>query len=181
MTLLRTLLAAATLALSLASCDSGVYIDDDSGMHHLFLRNGSLVAQAQGQPEAVITPAGDLSIGQKPVVVTQAQRDLLMKYFGEVQAIRSAGIETGKAGAAMAGHAINDVAAGLAHGDPDSIGPKIDARAKQIEAKAQAICTSIASLQATQNAIASTLQQFKPYVTVDAGKDSDCRSKVKAS
>jgi hypothetical protein len=180
MTLLRTLLVASALTLSLASCDSGVYISDDSGMHHLTLRNGSLVAQAQGQPDAVITPAGDLSIDQKPIAVTPAQRDLLRKYFGEVQAIRSAGIETGKAGAAMAGHAIDDVAAGLAHGDPDSIGPKIDARAKQIEAKALAICTSVASLQTTQDAIASALPQFKPYATVDAGKGSDCHSKMKA-
>ena len=68
-----------------------------------------LTAHVKRQPDAVIDAAGDLSIGGKTLALTPAQRDLLKTYYGQVVNIRSAGIETGKAGAALAGHAVGAV------------------------------------------------------------------------
>jgi hypothetical protein len=175
----RTLTCTAAIALAalLAGCDGETIIGSDSGgFHHLTLRNGVLTAHSQGSPDAVIDAAGNLSIDGKAVAVTPAQRDLLKKYYADVVAIRQAGIETGKAGAAMAGHAIGAVAAGLAHGDPDSIGPKIDARAKDIEAKAMVICNSVAALRTDQDAIVAALPAFKPYANIETQEVDDCRS-----
>ena len=84
------------------------------------------------------------------------------------------GIATGKAGASMAGHAIGDVASGLAHGDPDSIGPAIDAHAKTVEAKALAICGDMVALRAKQDAIAAALPSFKPYASIHGNGKTDC-------
>jgi hypothetical protein len=175
---LRALTCTATIALValLAGCDGETIIGSDSGFHHLTLRNGVLTAHAQGQPDAVIDAAGELRIDDKPIAVTPAQRDLLKKYYGDVVAIRQAGIETGKAGAAMAGHAIGAVASGLAHGDPDSIGPNIEAHAKDIEAKAMVICNNVASLRADENAITAALPAFKPYANIDVHEVDDCRA-----
>ncbi|MEO7478456.1 MAG: DUF2884 domain-containing protein [Lysobacteraceae bacterium] len=179
MKVLHTLTCTAAIALValLAGCDGETIIGSGSaGLHHLTLRNGTLTAHAQGAPNAVITPAGDLSIDNKSVAVTPEQRDLLKKYYGDVVAIRQAGIETGKAGAAMAGHAIGAVASGLAHGDPDSIGPKIDAHAKEIESKAMVICNDVVALRTTQDAIAASLPAFKPYANIEKQEVDDCRS-----
>ena len=176
---LRTLTCTAAIALValLAGCDGETIIgSDSSGFRHLTLRNGVLTAHSQGNPDAVIDAAGDLRIDDKPIAVTPAQRELLKKYYADVVAIREAGIETGKAGAAMAGRAIGAVASGLAHGDPDSIGPKIDARAKDIEAKAMVICNGIAALRTDQDTIVSALPAFKPYANIEAQEVDDCRS-----
>lgn len=179
---LRALTCTAAIALValLAGCDGETIIGSDSGFHHLSLRNGVLTAHAMGQPDAVIDAAGDLRIDDKPVAVTPAQRDLLKKYYGDVVAIRQAGIETGKAGAAMAGHAIGAVASGLAHGDPDSIGPNIEAQSKDIEAKAMVICTNVAALRTDENAITAVLPAFKPYANIDAHEVDDCRAHNRA-
>jgi hypothetical protein len=171
---IRTLLTVAALSAALAACGDTT-IGDGFGGHHLRLRDGLLTAHVNGLPDAVINAAGDLTIADKPVAVTPAQHELLKKYYEQVANVRQAGIETGKAGAAMSAHAIGAVASGLAHGDPDSIGPKIDAQAQEIEAKALAICESVNALQKTQDAVAASLPAFKPYAAIELRDgDDDC-------
>jgi hypothetical protein len=167
---------AAALAALLTGCSGGMTIDDGSGMQTIRFHDGSVALHKSGAPEADITVAGDLSIDGKAIVVTPSQRDLLKQYYAQALLVRSAGVATGKAGAAMAGHAIGSVVSGLAHGDPDSIGPAIDARAKQIEAKAMTVCTAFDALRDKQNAISNVLPAFKPYASTGGTKDSNCRA-----
>jgi hypothetical protein len=163
---------------AIAALLSGCIIqsDDSSVFQHITLHDGSIAVHAHGVPDANVTPAGDLSINGKAVTVTADQRDLLKQYYAQVVAIRDDGIATGKAGAAMAGHAIGSVASGLAHGNPDSIGPAIESRAKGVEAKAMVVCNDLAALRTKQDVIASVLPAFKPYATIELNEVSDCRS-----
>ena len=173
---ISTFFCATAFAALLAGCNEGIEIDDGSGMQSIQMHDGRIALHKIGAPEADITVAGDLSIDGNPVVVTAAQRDLLKQYYAQVLLVRSAGIATGKAGASMAGHALGTVASDLIHGKPDSIGPTIDAQAKQVEAKAMSICNDITVLQARQNAIANALPAFKPYASIAGRKDADCRA-----
>ena len=173
MKMTRTTGFALTFAMLLSGCD--INYDDSSVLGHISLGDGSIAVHARNAPDAIVNPAGDLSIDGKAVALTPDQRDLLKQYYAQVMAVRDDGIATGKAGAAMAGHAMGSVASGLAHGNPDSIGPAIEARAKEIKAKAMAVCNDVAALQAKQDAIANALPVFKPYALID-GKVSDCRS-----
>ncbi len=168
---------AAVCTALLAGCDMQIDMGSGTGFRSISIHDHSLAIHARGAPDATVTAAGDLSIDGKAVALTPAQRDLLQQYYAQVVAIRSDGIATGKAGAAMAGHAIGSVAAGLAHGDPDSIGPAIDARAKQVEAKAMAICDDLVVLRTKQDAIVAALPAFKPYASIDAKESMDCRSR----
>lgn len=102
-------------------------------------------------------------------------------YYDQALAIRAQGVATGAAGIALAHKAIGSVATGLAHGQPDAIGPKIDAEAKKVEAQAMKVCDGVAALRNTQDALAVSLPAFKPYVLIDAGQASDCRSKHEKS
>ncbi|HEY2345652.1 MAG TPA: DUF2884 family protein [Xanthomonadaceae bacterium] len=165
------------LAAGLAACGGTTYIGDGNG-HHLMLHDGVLTMHVHGQPDAVIDAAGDLRIANKPAALTSTQRELLKAYYAQVLNIRDAGIETGKAGAKLAGHAIGEVVSGLAHGDPDRIKSRIDDRAKDVEAKALVICDNLEALQKTQDAIAGTLPAFKPYATIEVRETSDCRSRT---
>lgn len=173
------LCALSALAASLAACDGTetTYIGDSQG-HHLALHDGMLTLHVRGQPDAVINATGDLRIGGKAVDETAAQRGLLKTYYGEVVGIRTAGIETGKAGAKLAGHAIGEVVSGLVHGDTDHIDSRINDRAKDVEAKALAICENLQSLQETQDAIAASLPAFKPYAAIEVRGSSDCHDKA---
>lgn len=166
---------ATAFATLLAGC--GMQIDlGDGGLHGISIHDGSIAVHARGAADADVTAAGDLSIGGKAVALTPAQRGLLKRYYAQVMAVRDDGIATGKAGAAMAGHAIGSVASGLAHGDPDSIGPAIDARAKQVEAKALAVCNDVAAVQTQQNALALALPAFKPYARIDGHDATECKA-----
>lgn len=171
-------IVAATFAASLSACGGTTYIGDFGDGSHLMYRNGVVTTHVRGEPDATIDLAGDLRIDGKSVAITPAQRALLRVYFSQVVNIRKAGIETGKAGASMALHAIGAVASGLAHGDPDSIEPRIDARAKDIEAKALAICTSLDALQKTQDAVVAGVPAFRRYGAITVRGSSDCESHV---
>ena len=165
---------ATAFAALLAGCNGGITIADDSGTQSIRIHEGSIAIHRTGAPEADVTVAGDLTIDGKPVALAPNQRDLLKQYYAQVMLVRADGIATGKAGASMAGHAIGDVASGLAHGDPDSIGPAIDAHAKTVEAKALAICGDMVALRAKQDAIAAALPAFKPYASIHGNGKTDC-------
>jgi hypothetical protein len=166
--------SATAIVAFLAGCNGGITISDGSGMQSIRIRDGGIAIHRTGAPEADITVAGDLSIDGKPVALSPNQRDLLKQYYTQVLLIRADGIATGKAGASMAGHAVGSVVSGLVHGDPDSIGPAIDAHAKTVEAKAMVICTDMVALEAKQVAIANALPVFKPYASIDTRKKTDC-------
>jgi hypothetical protein len=174
---IRNLPAVAALAASLAACGGTTFIGNSFGGNHLLFRDGLLKAHVKGLPDAAISAAGELSIADKAVAVTPAQHEQLKKYYRQAVDLRRAGIETGKAGASMSAHAIGAIASGLAHGDPNSIGPKIDAQAEMVEAKALAICENLDALQKTQDAVAASLPEFKPYAAiVIRDDDADCHS-----
>ena len=165
----------ALLCVLLAACgrDSGTTIAGDNGS--INLRNGVAVIHVTGQPEARVSGDGELSIDGKPVTLSSDQRDLLMQYYVGVYKIRSEGIATGKAGAALAGHAVGSVMSGLAHGDTDKIGTDIKAQAGKVTAQAAAICDGLEQLRTAQDAVATQVAAFRPYATLDEDKIAKCR------
>lgn len=136
--------------------------------------DGAVLLHADNQPEGRIAADGNFSIAGKPVTLTAPQQDLFKQYYGDASKIRDEGIATGKAGAAMAGHAIGDVVSGLVHGNPDQIGPTIQARAGKITAQATQICHAFGDLRTAQDAISSQVEAFRPYATITADKVQDC-------
>jgi hypothetical protein len=173
---ISTFFCAAAFASLLAGCSMQIDFGDGAGLHGISIHDGSITVHARKAPDAIVTASGDLSIDGKAIALTPDQHALLRHYYAQVMTVRDDGIATGKAGASMAGHAIGSVASGLAHGDPDSIGPAIDARAKQVEAKAMAVCNDVQALQVQQNALADTLPAFKPYARIGAHNVTDCKA-----
>ena len=154
-----------------------ISVGDSSVLNFISIHDGNVAVHARSGPDATITAAGDLSIDGKPVVVVPEQQALLKQYFVQAMVIRAEGIATGVAGVALAHKAIGSVATGLAHGQPEAIGPKIDAEAKKVEAQAMKVCDTVAELRKTQDALAASLPAFKPYALIDANQAADCRSK----
>jgi hypothetical protein len=158
----------------LAGCDS-----DGGPAHanfqHFEVNNVDLVTvHAPNKPDATVNAAGDLTISGKPVATTPAQRQLLSRYFTEVQGIRSDAIATGQEGVALAGKAISEVIGGLAAGDPDRISHRVEAQAGKVEARADQICVRLGQIRNVQEALAADLAAFRPYATIRAEQVSDC-------
>lgn len=171
---LRSALAVALVAATLAGCDGETWIGDGSG-HSLVLHDDVLTARADGHPDATIDAAGKLAIGGKAVALTPAQRAALQGYRSAAIAVRAAGIETGKAGATMAVHAVGDAVTGALHGDGDQASARIERRAEDVRRKALAICDRLDALQQAQDRLATTVPSFKPYATLEVRADDDCR------
>lgn len=146
-----------------------------ASFQHFEVNNTDLVTvHARGKPDATVNAAGDLKIAGKAIATTPAQRQLLTRYFTEVQGIRSDAIATGQEGVALAGKAISEVIGGLAAGDPDRISDRVEAQAGKVEARATQICVRLGQIRNVQEALAADVTAFRPYATIRADQVSDC-------
>ena len=162
-------------AVLLAACSVGGPDDSDSVFRHFSIRDSAVVVHAPALPDALVDASGTLSLEGKAVPTTPAQRALLVRYHADVLTLRRQAIEVGKAGIRTAGKAIGSVVAGLASGSPDSIGPKVEARAEDVRTDVAAMCATLRDVRTTQDAIATQLAPFRPYATLTAAEVDDCR------
>lgn len=163
------------LALALAGCNrSTVQINGNSGMQHMSIQADRVGVKAADGSTAWIGASGALTIDGKDVALSAQQRALTSKYYSAATGLRSDGLAVGKAGAAVAGKAVSSVIKGLASGNPDEIGPKIEAEARTVEAKAMQLCQRVGDLQSAQDALARSLPAFAPYATITRTTAVDC-------
>lgn len=170
---LRLLFFALLAALLLAGCgndsnmsDFGSTLIANGGIR---VKHGIATLHVSGAPDAVISADGELSIDGKAVATTPEQQALLKRYVSSAVAVREHGIATGKAGAAVAGAAVQGVVASIASGDSNQIDKQVDAKAKQVDAAANKICLDIAQIKQAQDELATQLPAFKPYARIISG------------
>jgi hypothetical protein len=170
---LRHLFFALLAALLLAGCGNGSSMSDFSSTSiangGIRVKHGIATLHVSGAPNAVISADGELSIDGKAVATTPEQQGLLKRYVSSAVAVREHGIATGKAGAAVAGAAIQGVVASIANGDSDQIDKHVDAKAKQVDEAANKICRDIAQIKQAQDELATQLPAFKPYAGIISG------------
>jgi len=123
----------------------------------------------------VVSASGELSIDDKPVALNPVQKELVARYFAGARSLRDDGLATGLAGASTALTAISSVVTGLASGEPDKIGDAVEAKAAKVEALAENLCRDLSKLAETQDALAASLPEFKPYALIDEKDINDCR------
>lgn len=161
------------LAASLVACsNSGRH---DIVISYLNIHDGMVAVHAPGRADADISATGDLRIAGTAIAVTPAQRELLQRYYTTALALRNHGIATGNAGIATAGKAIDSVATGLFSGNPGKIASEVDASAAKVEAQANLVCSDLARLQSTQQALAAQLPAFQPYALIEDHEAIDCQ------
>ena len=136
---------------------------------------------ADNLPKAEITPQGDLLIEGKAVVVTPAQRQELLAYRGRIIGIAEAGMAIGGQGADLAGEALSGVVGAIFGGKEGEkeFEQRMEAQGKQIEAEAMKLCTQLPGLLSSQQALASSLPEFKPYARMTQNDIDDCGKDVK--
>lgn len=171
---IRNLTVPFALALTLAACESGQ--KNTSFTHFSVVDDTHVAIHARGAADAILAADGSLRIDGKTVTLTPPQQGLLEGYYHAIDGLRRDAIATGAAGIATAGTAIVSVVSGLASGDPDSIGPKVDAKAAKVDAAAAKVCADLAELRKQQEAIVVQLDAFRPYASIEASESEDCAS-----
>ena len=133
------------------------------------------------RPKAEITPQGDLLVEGKQVAINDAQRRQLLEYRAQVIGIADAGMTLGAQGANIAGHALSGVAGAIFGGKQgqDAYEKKIQAEADRIEAEAMKLCTRLPALLQSQQALAASLPEFRPYARMTQDDIDDCGKDVK--
>jgi len=124
--------------------------------------------------KAQLTPKGDLLIDGKAVPITPQQRAMLLDYRRQIIAVAETGMSIGVKGADLAGKAVLETFSGLVHGNADEAGKRIDAAGKRIEAEAHQICAQLPPLLETQQRLAASLPEFKPYANMTREDIDDC-------
>lgn len=174
---IRPVLLACAIA-ALAACgDHGALGNTSIADGAIRVSGGQVRLHADGSPTATIGSDGNFSVDGRQVPVSAAQRALLQQYYAAATAVRTHGIETGKAGAAVAGEALKSAAASIVSGGDDkSAEARVQAQADKVNQAAMRICDDLAGIRATQEQLVAALPAFKPYGDL-IGKDSvdDCR------
>ena len=132
-------------------------------------------------PKAEITPQGDLLIEGKAVSVTPAQRQELLTYRARIIGIAEAGMAIGGKGADLAGEALGGVVGAIFGGKEGekAFEQRMEAQGKKMEAEAMKLCTQLPGLLSSQQALAASLPEFKPYARMTQADIDDCGKDVK--
>lgn len=125
-------------------------------------------------PKASITPQGELVVAGRKVATTREQRDMLLAYRKQVIGIAEAGMALGVQGADLAGKALGEAFTGLLHGDTDALDQRMEAEGKRLEAEARKLCGQLPPMLETQQRLAASLPEFKPYARLTREDIDDC-------
>lgn len=128
---------------------------------------------------AEITPQGDLLIEGEAQPIDNAQRRQLLAYRGQVVGIALAGIDIGQRTADVALAEVEDASwVGLLFGAMSGrLERRIEHIVKQeLEPAMREICRQLPAVRTSQQQLASSLPQFRPYATLEAGDVEDCEA-----
>ena len=145
------------------------------------LHFGHAGAAAKSLPKAEITPRGDFLVDGKAVAIDAGQRRQLLAYRAGVIDIARAGIDIGERSAQIAIDAVDRGLFSLIVGAlTGSLEHKLEKTIKAtVEPGVLQICRSLPSLLDSQQRLAASLPQFRPYATLEADDVADCENEVR--
>ncbi|MGH8050742.1 MAG: hypothetical protein ACREPB_08815 [Arenimonas sp.] len=131
-----------------------------------------------GKAKAEITPLGDLLIDSKPIAITPAQRQLLIIHREILTKIAISGMEIGVQGVDLASKAAGGAIKSIFTGDTDQLEKNVEVETKKIEASADALCSELPRLLASQEKLAAAIPEYKPYAKMTTDDFDDCKQEV---
>lgn len=175
--MLQKFIIIVVLAGLLAACnDPAGYLGSSSIANGaITVWRGEVTLKVDQAPAATIAKNGDFQVDGNAVAIDATQRQLFQHYYQAATALRRHGIDTGQAGAALAGNAVKGAVSSALHGDGAEVGKNVDAQADQVQQTAMKICRDLSDIKQAQDALASQLSAFKPYTDILTHADiKDC-------
>jgi len=151
----------------------------DQGLN--FGKDGHRKAADQDSlPAAQITPKGDLLIDGKAIAINAQQRQQLLDYRGQVIGLAKIGIDGGEK-AAMAVLEAADVSlfSLIVGGLSGSLERRVEATVKQhVQPLVLNICRRLPQVLESQQQLAASVPQFRPYASLERDDIDDCERDV---
>lgn len=127
-------------------------------------------------PRAEITPGGDFLVEGRAVAIDAAQRRDLLAYRSQVLDVARAGIDIGEQTAQAA---LDAVDRGLFSMMFAALTGSLERRIEKtvmenMRPAVEQICDSLPALYATQQRLATSLAEFRPYATLEPDSARDC-------
>jgi hypothetical protein len=128
-------------------------------------------------PRAEITPMGDLLIEGRAQPLDAIQRRDLLAYRGQVIELAQAGIDIGQRSAELALAAVDVSFASLLFGAvTGGLERRIERTvAREVEPAVRGLCRQLPALRATQQRLATSVPQFRPYANLRQEDIDDCQ------
>lgn len=133
-------------------------------------------------PPAEITPQGNLLIGGEIQQIDARQRQQLLAYRQQVVAVALSGIDIGQRGAEVAIDAVDGSWVGLLFGAMTGrLERRIERVVKeQVQPAVLAICAQLPTLMASQQELAASLPEFRPYANLEQDDVDNCEDEVRS-
>ncbi|HVI60180.1 MAG TPA: hypothetical protein VM619_15080 [Luteimonas sp.] len=133
-------------------------------------------------PEGEITPGGDLLVDGKAVAIDAAQRRMLLAYRGQVIEVAKTGLDAGERAAMLA---IDATDVSLFRMFVGAMTGSLERRVKatvvrEIQPAVLRICQRLPQLRESQQALATSLPEFRPYATLEEDDVEDCERDVRS-
>ena len=137
-------------------------------------------AMRKDRPKGEITPEGDLLIDGKAVAVDAAQRRQLLDYRTQVIDLARLGLDAGEQAAMLAIDATNvSMFRLIVGGMTGSLERRVEASVKRDIAPAVLqICRQLPRLRDSQQALAASVPEFRPYATLEQDDIDGCERDV---
>jgi hypothetical protein len=132
-------------------------------------------------PKGEITRSGDLLIDGKAVAVDARQRRQLLDYRSQVIDIARTGLDAGERAAMLAIEA-TDVSLFrlIVGGLTGSLERRVEATVqREIQPMVLQICHRLPQLRDSQQALAASVPEFRPYATLDSDDVEDCERDIR--
>lgn len=132
-------------------------------------------------PTAEITPQGDFLIGGQMQPIDTNQRRQLLAYRGLVVEVAKIGIDIGQKGSEAALDAVGGSWLSLMVGAmTGSLERRVDRVVReQVEPGVRGICRLLPKVRDSQQQLAGSVPQFRPYANLDANDVEQCESDVR--
>ena len=132
-------------------------------------------------PTAEITPQGDVLIGGQMQPIDTNQRRQLLAYRGLVVEVAKIGIDIGQKGSEAALDAVGGSWFSLMVGAmTGSLERRVDRVVReQVEPGVRGICRLLPKVRDSQQQLAGSVPQFRPYANLDANDVEQCENDVR--
>ncbi|MFC5569212.1 hypothetical protein ACFPN1_03900 [Lysobacter yangpyeongensis] len=127
-------------------------------------------------PKGEITPRGDLLIDGKAVALDAGQRQQMLDYRTQVIGIAKTGLDAGERAAMLAIEA-TDVSLFrlIVGGLTGSLERRVEATVqRELQPMVLQICHRLPQLRDSQQALAASVPEFRPYATLDSDDVGNC-------
>ncbi len=135
-------------------------------------------------PKAEITPRGDLLIEDKAQPINPAQRRQLLAYRGQLIKLGQTGIDLGErsANAALSAVANTSWTSLIFGGLTGGLERRLERTlAREIEPAVRDLCRQLPAVRNSQQQLAASVPQFRPYATLGEDDVDDCMADARKS